>query len=379
MYPSLFLIRKRWTWFTLPLCVVLIAAFLLLPTYTYAAMQPSLPAQQADPSTTGPTRQPYIVTDPNAYIYTVCPGDYWTWIAQRFGVSYEALREANAELWKLRGAVIQPGDEIIIPGLPAPTLPDAQVYTVQRGDSWYKISQQFGVSFYDLRLDNAELWRRRGTYLRTGDEVKIPSTQAVAAGAVTEEPSAETTTSTASPDSPASTGPGAPIRVTSVPSGMIVYTVRPGETWFGIAAAYGLNFAQLRTMNPRLWTARGQALRVSDQMLIPANARPTPPDIRTGEDEAETPPAADSATQAEVVPTQAPVTPAASTESAPGDGSSSRIQITLPEPKIVYVVLEGENWATLAAKSGFTEAELRAANSALAGRDLRPGDQVSLP
>lgn len=47
--------------------------------------------------------------------YIVQQGDWWTRIAQRCGVSYEALRQANSQLWAERGSNIRPGDRMNIP------------------------------------------------------------------------------------------------------------------------------------------------------------------------------------------------------------------------------------------------------------------------
>lgn len=56
-------------------------------------------------------------TCPSPYI--VQPGDGWLRIAKRCGVTYEALRAANPDLWQQRGEQLQVGDPVQLPASPA--------------------------------------------------------------------------------------------------------------------------------------------------------------------------------------------------------------------------------------------------------------------
>ncbi|MEZ4640329.1 MAG: LysM peptidoglycan-binding domain-containing protein [Caldilineaceae bacterium] len=438
------------------------------------------------PTTTAPPynrRQAYTVQDPDAYVHTVRPGESWIRIAQQYGLEYPALRDANPELWSLRYTVIRPGDQMVIPNHAASEMPGSLSYTVQYRDSWYKIAEHFGISYGDLRVDNLTLWHRRGIYIRPGDVLIVNgATQNVDAGqprtaednAEVQAASDETTAEVTEAEAPAaveeapaaadsnalpSTGGSGPYLVGQLPKDTVLYTVRPGDTWFAVAAANGISFIDLRVLNAGLWTARGQSLRVGDQMIVPANAEPIPPDIRSGPAETATPavaeptaepsappasePPADAerptpAPEAEAPSVDAPseeapsaedaaveapapegegeaAEPAADTAPAAGDAAAAsradaavesgaetdanaevdadsergpmqpvdqnatRLRIDVAPPTILYVVQPGDDWAAVAAKAGVSVSALQAANPALSGRALQPGDNVRFP
>lgn len=396
------------------------------------------------PTTTAPPysrRQAFTVQDPNAYVHTVRPGESWIAISQQYGIEYPELREANPELWSLRYTVIRPGDQMVIPTLGAGEMPTALDYTVQYRDSWYKIAESFGINYWDLRLDNITLWHKRGIYIRPGDTLIIrgatqnfesaqPRLEAVTEEAlettdgegaetdVEEAPAAEAPAVVEAPatDNSAalpSAGTGGPYLAGQLPQGTALYVIRPGDTWFAIAAANGISFTDLRVLNQGLWDARGQSIRVGDQMIIPANAEPIPPDIRTvpqetpaateeapaeGETPAEaTPPAepepVDEATppaegEGEAAPAEAEAEVDGNVEvdsseergpMQPTDPDTTRLRIEVAPPTILYIVQTGEDWSVVAAKAGVSVVELQSANPSLSGRELQPGDAVRFP
>jgi LysM repeat protein len=368
------------------------------------------PSQTESPTTVQSPRsaQPYQVENPSAYIYTVRLGEYWIGIATRFGISYNDLRTANPDLWSLRHEVIHPGDQMIIPGLSAEQMGLPVNYVVQPGDSWYKIASTFGVLYWDLRLDNLKLWHQRGIYIRPGDAVVVNGAQIVLSSersvdaAVDSEIAAETESeSTEASTSGANTLPssntGAPILAGNVPADASVYTVRPGDTWYGIAAAYGIPFESLRSANPTLWSARGQRIRPADQMIIPAHGSPPPPpEIRTapGDEAGPTPEAVEEeatpdaeatapAAEATVTPIAEESTPveddATTGPMQPATPEGTRLRIELAQPALTYIVQAGEDWAAVAGKAGVSVDDLKAANPALSGRELQSGDTVLLP
>lgn len=415
------------------------------------------------PTTTAPPysrRQAFTVQDPSAYVHTVRPGESWIAISQQYGIEYPELREANPELWALRYTIIRPGDQMVIPTLGAGEMPTALDYTVQYRDSWYKIAESFGINYWDLRLDNITLWHKRGIYIRPGDTLIIrgatqnfesaqPRLEVVteealetsgeesADAGVEEAPAAEApaVVEAPAPDNNAtlpSAGTGGPYLAGQLPQGTALYVIRPGDTWFGIAAANGISFTDLRVLNPGLWSARGQSLRVGDQMIIPANAEPIPPDIRTAPQEtpaaeeetpaeSETPaqerpaqetPSADAEPVEAATPAAQPepvdeVTPPAEEEGEagappaevevevdvnveidpseergpmqPADPDTTRLRIEVAPPTILYIVQTGEDWSAVAAKAGVSVPVLQSANPTLSGRELQPGDAVRFP
>lgn len=342
-------------------------ALLLVLLLAFAAR----PAQAQESAPTGrtfslPVIRPHAVDDPNAFVYTVRLGEYWILIARKFGVSYAELRAANSELWALRGELIWPGDEMAIPGLTAADQWVTLEYTVAAGDSWYAIADRFGVSYWDLRLDNLGLWRRRAAVIQPGDQMQIVNPQttdgalpaqaeaATPAPRATAQPAAaQSTPAAAESAQPTPTAqaaaPGAlptvattspPFLVTNPPADAVIYSVRPGDSWFSIGSRYGITFERLRSANPDLWALRGQNIRPADEMIIPAHGSPPPPlEIKTAPEEK--------------------------------DGPIER--------ESNYAVVEGDTWASVAARAGISEEALKSANVDVASRELVAGDSLRIP
>ena len=117
--------------------------------------------------------RPYTIDSALAYVYTARMGEQWSLIAGRFELGEDLLREANPELWQLRGESIRAGDQLIVPGLGADAAVPPTVYEVQGGDTWERIAGRYSVTHLDLLLDNFSLWVLRGVGIRAGDEIAI--------------------------------------------------------------------------------------------------------------------------------------------------------------------------------------------------------------
>ncbi|GAB6875355.1 SafA/ExsA family spore coat assembly protein [Thermaerobacter litoralis] len=96
---------------------------------------------------------------PNGFIYTVQPGDTLFLIAQRFGVTLQALIAANPQIPDPN--TIFPGQQICVPAgvtlPPPPPCPNGFIYTVQPGDTLFLIAQRFGVSLQALIAANPQI------------------------------------------------------------------------------------------------------------------------------------------------------------------------------------------------------------------------------
>jgi LysM repeat protein len=157
--------------------------------------------------------------------YTVQPGDTLSKIAQSFGITLQALRDANLQLQ---------GKDLIVVGqiLSIPAAVTTTTYTVVAGDTLWKISQNFGITLQALRDANPQLG---------GTDLIVP-------GQLLTIPTAVTTTK---------------------------YTVQPGDTLWKISQSFGIELQALRDANPQL---QGRDLIVPGQVLvIPAGGTGHPP------------------------------------------------------------------------------------------------------
>ncbi|MFD2445487.1 LysM peptidoglycan-binding domain-containing protein [Bacillus sp. CGMCC 1.16607] len=101
--------------------------------------------------------------------YTVVSGDTLWKISQKFGVTAQAIVDAN----KLNtSAYLYVGQKLIIPGVAQPELPAVTTYTVISGDTLWKIAQKFGVTAQAI-VDANKL--NPSAYLYVGQKLIIPS------------------------------------------------------------------------------------------------------------------------------------------------------------------------------------------------------------
>lgn len=126
----------------------------------------------------------------------------------------------------------------------------SQIVTPRVGDGWSSVAQRYGVSVAALRAANAR-YIRRNNQLWLTDRLCIPGGGS----------SGPATTVTPQP--------------TTAPATGSIYIVRPGDTWYGIAARTGVPFATLWNANPKL-QRRGKVLFIGDRMVIPGAGASTP-------------------------------------------------------------------------------------------------------
>lgn len=164
---------------------------------------------------------PYSVPGVNDNTYVVKKGDSLYSIANKLGVSVEALKAANG----ISGNLINVGQVLTVPGSSEITPDDYLVYTVKKGDSLWSIAGNYGVSVNDL-VDFNNLGT---TFLQIGQQLLIPS------------------------DSNNNSFLG------------ITYVVKPGDTLWNIAKKYNISVDEIKNANNLF----SNMLSIGQELVIP--------------------------------------------------------------------------------------------------------------
>ena len=160
---------------------------------------------------------------PNTYV--VKKGDSLYKIANDFGISVEALKNANG----ISGNLINIGQTLNIPTNDNKTPGDYVVYTVKRGDSLWNIANEYNVSVNDI-VDYNNLG---STLLQIGQQLLIPN--------ITN-------------DSP-----------TEDDEMGITYIVKSGDSLWSIAKRYNITVDDLKNAN----NLTNNLLSIGQELLIP--------------------------------------------------------------------------------------------------------------
>ena len=164
----------------------------------------------------------------NTNFYTVVKGDSLWSIARKFGVTVQALRDAN----NLTSDTLTVGQLLRIPTTSGDTGTGGNVtYTVQRGDSLWSIASRYGISVNDLRSANS----LTSDTLSIGQVLIIPGV------------------SNGEEDNDNITGPST------------TYTVQSGDSLWSIGNRFGVTVQQLRDAN----NLTSDVLSVGQVLTIP--------------------------------------------------------------------------------------------------------------
>ncbi|MCF6464492.1 LysM peptidoglycan-binding domain-containing protein [Clostridium sp. Cult2] len=162
-----------------------------------------------------PQMAPPLPPCPNGFYYTIRPGDTFYKLSQQFGVSVEAIMRANPGVDPNN---LQIGQVICIPQMapPVPPCPNGFYYTIRPGDTIFALSQRFGVSVQAIINANPGIDPNN---LQIGQVICIPQM--------------------APPIPP----------LPPCPNGFY-YTIRPGDTLFTIGQRFNVPVQEIINANP---------------------------------------------------------------------------------------------------------------------------------
>ena len=175
--------------------------------------------------------------------YTVQKGDTYYLIAKKCAVSLSSLLSINDANEK---SILYPGQTITIPDSGA----GYTNYTVQKGDTYWIISQKYSVSLDELlRINNAT----NNSMLYIGDTVKIPSSGENSSGE--------------NSSSGNSSGNAAYVTYDS-------YIVQSGDTLWNIAIKHGIPYSELLQVNS---LSESSKIYTGMKLTIPVHHVPVKP------------------------------------------------------------------------------------------------------
>lgn len=213
-------------------------------------------------------------------LYTVRPGDTLFLIAQRFGVSLQALIAANLQISDPN--LIFPGQVICIPGVQPPQCVGGTIHIIQAGDTLFNLAAFYGTTVNAIIAANPGIDPQN---LQVGQAICIPLPQpAQCTGQLYTVVTGDTMASiaarfgvslaaliAANPQiaDPARIFPG---QIICIPAeapqciGGTIHIVRPGDTLFNLAAFYGTTVNAIIAANPGI---DPQNLRIGQRLCIP--------------------------------------------------------------------------------------------------------------
>lgn len=121
------------------------------PTTAPQVTETPLLASPTPTATLVATPTPSPTATPGVTVHIVSWGETLFSIAQAYGVSWEALAEANGLTYPY---LIYVGQELVIPGVGEVTPVAGQVYVVQFGDTLFSIALAYGTSVEALAEAN---------------------------------------------------------------------------------------------------------------------------------------------------------------------------------------------------------------------------------
>ena len=174
--------------------------------------------------------------------YKVQAGDTFWKISQRYGVPINRLMQANSAT---QNTILYVGQNILLPtdyGI---------IHTVQVGDTYWKISQKYKVDIKSLMASNSATEK---TILYAGQKIRIPN-------------------SSSSGSSGSSSG-STPVQTPNNSKPYITYTqytVQKGDILWDLAIKFGIPFSELLSVNN---LTESSYMNIGDKLTIPVHHVP---------------------------------------------------------------------------------------------------------
>ena len=169
------------------------------------------------------TRQ---VSCPGGTLHTVAAGDTLYKLAKSYNTTVSAIQNANTGLDPQN---LQIGQQICIPVPPVPgPCPGGTIYTIRAGDTLYSLARRYNTTVDAIQKANPGLDPRS---LQVGRRICIPGSEPV-----------------------------------SCPDGTL-YTIKAGDTLYGLARRYNTTVAAIQKANPGL---DPRSLQVGRKICIPS-------------------------------------------------------------------------------------------------------------
>jgi len=164
------------------------------------------------------------VCPPGSFSYQIQPGDTLYFLAIRYNTTVEAIMRLNPGIDPYNLII---GSYICIPRVAVTCPPGSTFYVIAPGDTLFSLARRFGVSVADIIVANPGI---DPFNLRVGQRICIPQAQKLC------------------------------------PMGTFAYTIRAGDTLFNIAQRFGTTVQRLLAINPGIDPLN---LRIGSTICVP--------------------------------------------------------------------------------------------------------------